>query len=417
MSKIKSFVVKHKFFFIIYAFLFLYHFLVVNHAQWFAVDEMNYSFYCVDYSLGFHSEMLPGALYHLIVGIYTKEAVGAYLTVVYAVFFLMVAYLMDKFLIKFWDHRKASLTLVAFFLVAPFAFNVFIVQFGMFDFNWVFFFVLALVCLQNRYLKFAVPLLAALMAMVHYGAAISHFPILLIIILIYILKADSKKEKTALIIILVLTVLAGAGMCLYFLLNDSKNLVYSYEDFKAFLKQRNAISVYFDYSFYKKSPSELQVYYDKMSQTIEEGQKSSVFATIKQQIGSALTTISIKDMLIVNAVGFVFEGFLLAILVSYFKQKKEIIKRLIVIAMFGFSIVIPLIGVFFSTDYSRWMSHAFMLLFTVVLYLLYFDFAGGMRKIAAFFSRVGYTFVYLVLLLCFGTAISPYTFFPEDVLS
>ncbi|MBR2590328.1 MAG: hypothetical protein IKE65_05345 [Clostridia bacterium] len=323
----------------------------------------------------------------------------------------------DKFLIKFQDQRKASLTLIAFFLVAPFAFNIYIVQFGMFDINWVFYFVLALICLQNRYLKFIVPLFSALMAMVHYGAAITHIPILLVIILIYILKADSKKEKTALIVILVLTALAGAGMCIYFLLNDTKNLVYSYEDFKNNLKQRNAISFYYDYVFYKESPAEMKMYYDKLAQTVEIGRKSSVFGTIKQQMILSLAFVNIKDLIIIDGVGYIIEGFLLAFLVSYFKEKKQVIKRLIVIAMFIFSIAVPLICVMFSTDYSRWMAHCFMLLFTVVLHLLYYDFADGMQKIDAFFSKVGYTFVYLVLLLCFGTAISPYIFFPNEVLS
>ena len=137
---------------------------------------------------------------------------------------------------------------------------------------------------------------------------------------------------------------------------------------------------------------------------------------ILQQLKLSLTLTNIEDLIITDVAGYIFEGFLIAVLVSYFKENKEILKRLTALAMIVLSLGIPLIGILLSTDYARWMSHAYMLLFAMVLYLIYLDYDSGMHKVASFFSKVGYGFVYLVLLLCFGAAIAPYTFSTKDVL-
>lgn len=421
IKRIKLFFNKHRFFLIVFAALFLYHILVVRRAQWFGVDEMNYSFHAVDYSMGFCSRMLAGSLYHWIVGVYKPEAVSIYVLVLYALFFLMLAYMLEKFYLAFQNNRHACIVFIIFFLVGPFSFSIFIDQFGMLDFYWAFFFLICCMLLQNKVLKFLIPVFAAAMIMVHYGSLVSYVPMLVLIILLYFDKAQTKKEKTQYMLIAVFTVVICGGLTLYFIKNDANNMVYSYEEFRHIVQDvRKAPSFYYDYYFFKKVAFVAEDYpelYKMFSDMNLVGQQGgNVFANILQQIKMNTYMSDLPNAFMYVGVCIGAQVLLSGILIGYFKAHKEPLKRLIVLAMMVLTFIMSWIGVLFSTDYARWAGHAFMLLFVGVFYVLYSGYREGMKKIHTFFLKIGYPFVYMVLFIYFGTVMIPYIFMAKSIL-
>ena len=63
MARAKRFFSSHRIFFGLFTFLFVYSYAVGNTFVPFRVEEHFYSFYAVDYALGFCSRFLPGAIF------------------------------------------------------------------------------------------------------------------------------------------------------------------------------------------------------------------------------------------------------------------------------------------------------------------------------------------------------------------
>ena len=147
ISKVRDFFIKHRIFFGILILLPLYHFLLAGGGVPFQVKEINYTFHAVDFSMGFCTKLLPGSIYRLLVGIYSREAVSVYLLFVYLFFVILLAVLAEQFMRKFESNPRAAITFIIFFLTGPLTFNIFAVELGMLDFYWVIFFLTGCLCL------------------------------------------------------------------------------------------------------------------------------------------------------------------------------------------------------------------------------------------------------------------------------
>ena len=416
ISKIKYFVKKHKIGLGVALLLPLYHFVVVNHAQFFGVSDLTYPYFTVDYSMGFCDKFFIGELYRLVSGKYTPEAASAFVSVFYALFIFLIAYLLDKFTLAFKQNTKACVVLICFALVGPFSFNIFIKQFGMLDFFWAFFFFAAIVFLNNKYLKFFVPVLAVLMIFVHYGAMICYVAALLLVIVFYALKSESKKERISFILIFSLTLVLSVGFTLYFLRNDTGNLVYSVEQFRHIVQEeRGAYSGYYDIEFYKELPSSAYKS-DLYKAAYEQGfmggnanEYTGLFQALITQIKTTFILSSLEKTIVCIIASIIPWFVLLYVLKGYFK-KASAPKKVLSVLFVGLCIVIELIGVFFSTDTPRWASHAVLLLFTFAFLVLYFDDRNGLERVENLFRKPGYVFVYVLLFFYSNIAPDPYAF-------
>ena len=416
ISKIKYFVKKHKIGLGVALLLPLYHFVVVNQAHLLKVSFSTYVYYTVDFSMGFCDKFFIGELYRLVSGKYTPEAASAFVSVFYALFIFLIAYLSDKFALAFKQNTKACVVLICFALVGPFSFNIFIKQFGMLDFFWAFFFFAAIVFLNNKYLKFFVPVLAVLMIFVHYGAMICYVAALLLVIAFYILKSESKKEKNAYIIIFSFTAILTIGFTLYFLRNDTGNLVYSVEQFRHIVQEeRGGYSEYYDITFYKELPdivrnnSLYSAAYEQGYMGGNSNEYAGLFQTLLTQIKTTFILSSLEKTIACIIASIIPWSVLLYVLKGYFK-KASVLKKVLSVLFVVLRIVIELIGVFFSTDTPRWASHAVLLLFTFAFLVLYFDDRNGLERVENLFRKPGYVFVYVLLFFYSNIAPDPYAF-------
>ena len=88
MTHVKSFFVNHRRFFCIFSFLVVYNLVFVRSCTGFAISTVGYAFLALDYSLGFASGILPGAVFRLLCGEIdnlkaTLFAAGIYLAILH----------------------------------------------------------------------------------------------------------------------------------------------------------------------------------------------------------------------------------------------------------------------------------------------------------------------------------------------
>ncbi len=408
----------HRTLLFVWLFMVVYQTVVVNNFEWFHVNDITYAFYTVDYSMGFCSRILPGAVYAFLNGPYSSKAVSAYLTVLYLAFLFLLSYFIEKFILAFPDSKKACLVLVVLFLTGPFTFEMFSKEFGMLDFHWALFFLVACLFLHNRYLRFFIPVLVAFMIITHYGALVCYVAAILLLLLFCFVNAETKHERTAHLIVFVCSLCVGLGLTAYFVMNDEKNLVYSMEAFDDILvNQRNVLpssgSFYYDIYFYKHSVDILskQIPDSLLFSASDNLSLRDLLSSVLHQVKVTFTLDSVNKYLLINLSSFGLLGFLASILFSYFKNSKHLLKRLLTVLFFGLALIVQAVGVFFSTDNTRWLGHSFIILFVIVFYVLFFDYREGMKKLQARLSQVNDWLIATVMFFYANTIVDPYPFY------
>ena len=415
-NKVFAFLNKHKVFFCLLVCLPLYHFLIVNQAKPFGVTEYTYPYFTVDFSMGFCDKFFLGELFHLIVGKYTQQAASIFVGIFYIIFVLLVAYLSERFFLAFSQNKKACLVIICFALTGPFSFNMFVKQFGMFDFFWALLFFTAIALLNSKYFKFFVPVLAVMMILVHYMSLIYYVAALLLIMLFYALKTDSKKERICYIALFVITFVICAGLTYYFFKNNYNNLVYSLDEFNRIQLQRGANIGYYDTTFYKEFPNELsstKVYivgYDEGLIGESSREVSNIFDSLVLQIKIFHKIGSLKRVLVFSVISLFPWLINLYILKGYIKKSSSFLKKGLTVLFILLCIISELIGCFLSTDTSRWMADCIIMLFSFTFLVLYFDYREGFERIEKLFSKTGYSFIYIFLFIYSSIVLDPYPF-------
>ena len=69
---------RRRFFLCFFLYLVLYHVTVVNRFSLWSLNDVTWSLYCVDFSYGFASKLLPGAVYNLLAGAHASRASATY---------------------------------------------------------------------------------------------------------------------------------------------------------------------------------------------------------------------------------------------------------------------------------------------------------------------------------------------------
>ena len=411
MQKLTQFLKKHSAFFAVSFLLPFYHFFVVNRASVFQVSEKSFSFHAVDYSMGFCSRLFPGELYHTFVGIYTKKAVDIYLSCLYALFILLLAFLVDAFVLKFKEYKRECFVLIFLFLTGPFTFDMLVLQFGLLDFYFIFAFFVALLFLQNRFLRFAVPALAAVMVAVSYETMFSFVFLLLALLLFYFIQASDKKEKRIRLSLFLISALVSFCLAFYFLLNDANNLTLSAEEFEKLMLSRNANPDYYELFFYHRLPAA-----SAMPGMASVSRVSGGFSGLKNAFEMLLSSFksasfSQKDtkLLVFNAFALLPQSVLIYLLACYSKQCRKKSKKALVWIFVLFSFAFEFLGFFISSTNIRSLMHAVIMLFVFTMYILFNDYTEGFEKLRALLRRIEMWLVSLILFFYALLVLNPST--------
>lgn len=375
--------IKYSLFF--FAFVVLYNFVVVNKCTLWTVDRITYTYHLPDYSFGFTTKLLPGAIYHLFFKeVYTKQ-LNIYLTCLMLVFFAFLAFCLAKLVTsrKTVQSKNTLFVLSLFFLTGPCSFAVFTAELGMLDVYWLFFSALFLGFVSNKYLKFAIPVLFVLSILVHFSCVLNCLILYCLIMFYRILKCTDNKERKAFVLILFSCIGLTAFLFIYFVMNEKNNLVYSMAGFNRELQNRHRYSkdiydVYYDYSLYK--------YYEQGTDSFSRARSHPVihadgfFANLINSVAAQFLLnfymLSSKPTLLVQL------GFMILLLLPLFfivfnfwktKLRKCSLKaqKLFCICAIVQPFFTLLGGMSSSVDGSRWLSHAFLICFTLFFYVIY----------------------------------------------
>ena len=377
IKRIKTFTGKHYYGLCLFAFLFIYCAVIPSDSRPWIVNDATYSFYAIDFSVGFCSRVIQGALYNLIFRTPDYLTVSIYLIVIFIVTFGAVSFLAEKF-IKSIDaqYRTSAIIITLFFLTGPATFAVLVPIFGMIDIFWVFSAALCLLCLQNKKLYFLVVPLTVFMVFVYYGATLCYVPFLAIALLYKISVTADKKEKKYLSAVFFTMAALAIFFTVYFVVFERSNLTMTMEEFDNFLVSRGVGEgdlYYYNFSYYRDIDGFEENGFLEVPEFDAGASPSEVVKVLFQQ---AWISIFVKEfsyvtfivaLLILPVLIFVYK-----FLIAFFKNAKgNNLKRFSLfcaIALFPFVVVA---GFCFSTDVVRWIGNAFLPTVALFMYILY----------------------------------------------
>ena len=122
---------RHKIGLACFLYLLLYHWAYINNGTMWSVNPVTYSLYVMDYSMGFCSRILPGAVYGALIGKYEYAPVSAFVTVFFLLLLAAAAFYMEHFFTAAAPgQQNTCLMLIFLFLSGPFTFGIFTVSSG-----------------------------------------------------------------------------------------------------------------------------------------------------------------------------------------------------------------------------------------------------------------------------------------------
>ena len=358
----------------------LYNALIVNQLHLWKVSNITFAYHVVDYSLGFRSQLLPGAIFYGIFGERASRVTASvYETVLLLLFFAGISFFLERFLLAVEQPFKPSAyVLTVFFLSGPFTFAVFTDELGMLDVYWLFFSLLFFVVLEKKGFRFLIPALFVLSLLVHFSSVLNYL-ILFAILLLYRISVEKEKQMRKIYFcVFGLSVLATAGLFVFFLLFHTENLPLTQEEFHQMLQDRgSSYFLYYDYSFYNQYggaevvPSSVLSIPSPVLRTIQMiVEKCKITMTgYRDNLEKSVTRFIIVAVILTPIVAFIYRQWLRL----YKSSKGNKLKRLcsfLMMVQFPFTAVV---GCLFSPDVIRWFTHAFLISFTMFLYALYHE--------------------------------------------
>lgn len=373
---------KHYYSICFFVFLMCYSVVVPGQCQPWQVSEVSLSFHAVDFSMGFCSKILPGAIYNIFFDDVSVLKVSIYETILLILLFLGVSFLAEKFVLQFSPkQQKTGVIISLFLLTGPITFSNYVNELGMLDVYWIFLSALFVVFLSKKELYILIIPVCLCAIMVHFSSAFCFVPLFFFLTLYKISCISEPKEKKHLCIVFIVAIITSVLLSVFFVVFETTTLTYTLQDFREVMLSKGvpeSYLYYYDYAFYGVTPD-----FEGASESLPEitGDtfltyllyivKVQLVTTLilkMQQISSGYGINSVFSVLLVMPIIiFVFRAFLQVIK----KDKSNKIKAASLFFMTIMSFVPMVVGFFTSTDLIRWISHSFFPLFIFFVYVLY----------------------------------------------
>lgn len=396
---------------ILFAVLSVYSLVIINGCSFpKVIENLTYVYHCVDYSMGFCTGFLPGAVFNFLVKDPSVEAATVFDNILLFTALAGVAVLLAKWLAQFSEEKRGTgIRLLSFYVVGSFTFAAFGSVLGMLDSYWLFFSVLFIALMQNRFTRLILPVFPFLCILVHYGAMITYVPFFALLLLYEIISADKKQEKRIWTVIFFASCAVAVGSFVYFQLFEKQNLTYDLDTFNGILKSKGSVwYYYYDFSLYRNNGNAAEyidalqdiggaggyIDFARLIDTEPLTGAAALFPRLAQQIKihlylyqngflkSSLTQLLCALAVIAPVIALLYY-FLIGELKKYRKNKLRVffyicLMLLLPLTVFGSFLI--------SVDTLRWLTHGFLGLFTTVLFILYKDGENGLARIKTFFS-------------------------------
>lgn len=415
MSAIRNWIKRHKTGLVCFAFLVLYEWLYVNNGAAWSVNPVTYSLYVMDYSMGFCSRILPGAVYGALVGRYEYAPISAFVTVFFILLLAAIAYYMERFFTAAAPKdQKTCLVLIFLFLSGPFTFGILTREFGMLDLYWILFFAVGLALLPKKRLKWLLPLCLIGMIFVHFAAIFCYAAVLLVLLLFFAAKTVDRKEKRQYYILFAVCFLVTVGLSGYFIQFESENAVYPVEEFNEILRSRGVtFPEYLDSTLYRMTDSSIATPVHDYARYSVDPDSTGVVRFVQWILYYSWGALSFSQEY--GRLWFLFlleipvAALLFSLLFAYFRREKgNGGKRIAVIVMLLMFFGTSASGFLFSSDNFRWMAHAVIDLFICTFAVIYYDWREGFQTASSIFGRIGVPPLAVYGLVYVLTSMDPY---------
>ncbi len=373
-----------------FAFLMIYLIIIPGDSKPWTVDPVMYCFYVVDFSVGFCSRILQGAIVNWIFGTANETNITIFLNVLMVLTFALYSHFAEKILLKIdSEYRKTAVLFLLLFFTGPCTFGMFVKIVGMVDFFWVFSTAIFFFIIQKKRLYFLIVPLFVFMVFIYYASLLSYVPFLALMLLYTISYTKEEKEKKYLTAVFFVSVIVTFSLGVYFVVFERSNLNYTFEEFNEYLMAKGVEEhrlFYYDYAFYRKVPYE--IYHALNVSEISPGQNpsspSGVLGVIRQQILVNFRIFTFTEAtplvcLLVTPVAVYIYRFIINKIRQEKDNKLRCFTLTCVLLLFPLTIITVLL--FFSMDLVRWVGNAFIALFVSFLYILYKDGNDGWEQV------------------------------------
>ena len=432
-SKSPSRLYKSRYFIFLFAFILLYHIVVVKKFQLWQVDRFTYVHYLVDFSMGFCTKFLPGAVYNFLFrGDTAVWKVNLYNITLVLLLFLYVSYMLSKFITtqETAERRKSLLILFVFYLSGPCTFAMLTHELGILEIHLFLLTVAFLSAVENKYLKYAVPVFAVLAIIVHIASLISTI-VFFLLILLYEASIQNRKRDRILYLALAAVTLAAAGlMSLYFIINEYDNVVYGMQEFNSIVQQRSQFDEdiflgYYDGELYKDISSynygvfetnslELKSFWiaaenSRLPAFLLNG-LNTVLGRLNFQFRIYTATLPVSIYWLLPVLLILLHLPMMILFFKFFKFKimsgKKANNRLQAFTFLMLMLYVPIVLVVwyaFSTDTLKYSAHTYLILFTFLLYVLKREPKETVDWLHAYFSKsnILYLLIYFAVYALF----------------
>lgn len=360
----------------------IYLIIVPGDSEPWTVNNVMYSFYVVDFSIGFCSRLLQGAIVNWIFGSANETNITIFLNVMMVFTFMIYSHLAEKVLLNIdAEFRKSAVLFLMLFFTGPCTFSIFVKVVGLIDFFWVFSTAIFFLIIKKKQLYFLIVPLFVFMVLIYYASLLSYVPFLALMVLYTISCAKEGKERKYLTVVFFVSVIAAFLLGVYFVAFERSDLNYSLEEFNEFLMSRGVNKdhlFYLDYALYRKIPAGHYGHLDFVEAYSEQTTDSpfTVFAVIRQQILNnskifVFTESTPIICLLLAPIVFYIYRFIIKKIKQERENKLRCFTLICVLLLFPTTIITVL--VFFSMDLVRWVTNAFIALFVSFFYILYKD--------------------------------------------
>ncbi len=372
MLRIKHLINNHRYSLIIFSGIVIYNFAVTNAFNLWTISKSNYAYHLVDFSVGFCSKLLPGAVYNFFFDDTSMEAISIYCSVLMLTAFALISLLCERLLIKFGKENTGILSfLLVFFFTGTSTFPMYITKLGALDMYWLIFAIISVICLSDKRLYIFIIPANILSVSVNFGSIISFIPFIILLMLYKISITDKKDEKIYLWLTAVMTALFCVAVALYFIMFEKNNINYTFSEFSELLASRGfkGRSIYYATSLYSE-PLYDSIDYEQLNS--EQPPLQYFFVYLCNRIRMTLDKTSITDGL---APFFLMLPILLFTVSFFIKRIKNCKKlnKLVYICFPLMFIATNCVGMLFSTDVIRTLGHAYTLLFASFLFVSYYE--------------------------------------------
>ena len=423
---------KHRAALCIFLFLLFYGLVVVRRCATPEVSIFEYYFYAVDFSMGFVGRFLAGAVFNCFVKKPTPGAATAYLCVLMVLFCAALSLLLERFWLALPEkYRITGLVLLAFYLTGPATFGIYFYQFGMIDTHWLFLALPFVVLLQYKKTQWLLPLLFVPMVMIQYASLFNWVLFGGLLILYELTLATEKKDRRRLLAIFLVSVTLASGTFFYFEINEKKNLTYTVDEFNGILTDRGVeMLYYFDHMLYDDflhdTPAlEEQYAYYKEIPFIDHfpDMEDSIFKELVNRLSYMFRTHSgyyvqnnwyglkktVGQMLLLTVVLSPMLVLLYSILRrKYHATKGKFLSRFTFFCMMALYPVSAVAVIPVSSDSVRWMAQGFLVLFSLVLYMIYKEKGEVLGILSERLARIPRPAAAVYYGIWFFTVLNPY---------